>query len=132
LSASGRSAVSGPISMSTMDTMLTEASPVIRVIVTNVSTWRSGPPNAHRRMIRNCGTAPAANAIVLATAAGVSPCSEKPSRTICVIVVAIADAAVYRVKLSRTRRALTRFMRPMSPYRNGMGQRLKPFSASTE
>lgn len=66
-------------------------------------------------MIRNWGTAPAANAIVLAAAADMLPSSENASRTICVIVVAIADAAVYRVKLSRTRRWLTRFMRPISP-----------------
>lgn len=83
-------------------------------------------------MIRNCGTAPATNAIVLAASGAMDPNRENASSTTCVIVVAIAEAAVYRVKLSRTRLRLTRFMSPMSPYRKGMGQLLNTFSASTE
>lgn len=126
------SAMAGPTSTSTIVTTLTEARPVITVIDTKVTSWRGSPPNAYRRMIRNWGTAPAPNAIVLAANAGTFPMSEKQSSTTCVIVVAIAEAAVYRVKLSRTRLRLSRFMSPMSPYRNGMGQRLNTFSASTE
>ncbi len=81
-----------------------EATPLASVTTTKVVTCRDSGPDAHRRMIRNCGTAPAVNATVLAAAAGTVPCSENASRTICVIVVATADAAVYRVKVSRTRR----------------------------
>jgi hypothetical protein len=124
--------MAGPTSTSTIVTTLTEARPVIRVIDTKVTICRGRPPNAYRRMIRNCGTAPAPNAIVLAANAGTFPSSEKASSTTCVIVVAIAEAAVYRVKLSRTRPRISRFMSPMSPYRKGMGQRLNTFSASTE
>jgi hypothetical protein len=124
--------MAGPTSRSTIATIPTETRPVITVTTTKVTVWRGRPPNAHRRMIRNCGTAPAAKAIVLAVSAGTFPSNDKPSRTTWVIVVAIADAAVYRVKLSRTRLLTTRFMSPMSPYRHGMGQRLNTFSASTE
>ena len=126
------SAIAGPITTSTIATMPTDTAPVINVTTTKVINWRGRPPKAHRRMIRNCGTAPAANAIVLACSAGTFPSSEKASSTTWVIVVAIAEAAVYRVKLSRTRLILTRFMSTMSPYRKGMGQRLNTFSASTE
>jgi hypothetical protein len=109
-----------------------EATPLASVTTTNVVTWRDSGPDAHRRMIRNWGTAPAVNAIVVATTTGMSPSSEKASNTTWVIVVAIAEAAVYRVKLSRTRLRDTRFMRPMPPYRDRKGQRLKPFSAEME
>jgi hypothetical protein len=109
-----------------------EAAPLASVTTTNVVSWRDSGPSAHRRMIRNWGTAPAVNAIVVASTTGMVPSSEKASRTTWVIVVAIAEAAVYRVKLSRTRLRDTRFMRPMPPYRDGKGQRLKPFSAETE
>jgi len=124
--------MAGPTSTSTTATIATETAPVIAVTTTKIITWRGSPPNAQRLMIRNWGTAPAANAIVLPASAGVLPCRDNASRTTCVIAVASADAAVYRVKLSRTRRLTTRFMSPMSPYRHGMGQRLNAFSASTE
>ena len=121
------------MTMSTSATIATDPAPVIRVTTTNDTTWRGSRPNAHRLMIRNCGTAPAVKATVLAVNAGTSsPSSEKASSTIWVIVVAIADAAVYRVKLSRPRPNVARFMRTMPPYREGMGQRLNTFSASTE
>lgn len=109
-----------------------EATPLASVTITNVVSCRDSGPDAHRLMIRNWGTAPAANAIVVASTTGVFPSSAKASSTTWVIVVAIAEAAVYRVKLSRTRLGATRFMRPMSPYRDGRGQRLKPFSAEME
>jgi hypothetical protein len=117
---------------STTATIPTDIVPVIRVTTTNDTTWCGSRPNAQRLMITNWGTAPAAKATVLAVSAGTSPSSEKASSTIWVIVVAIADAAVYRVKLSRPRLNIARFMRTMSPYREGMGQRLNTFSASTE
>jgi hypothetical protein len=72
------------------------------------------------------------NAIVVATTTGVLPSSEKASSTTWVIVVAIAEAAVYRVKLSRTRLRETRFMSSMPPYGDRKRQRLKPFSAEME
>jgi hypothetical protein len=126
------STMDGPTSRSTSATMPIEATPLATVTTRNVVTWRRSEPDAHRRMIRNWGTAPAVNAIVVASTTGVSAPNENPSSTTWVIVVAIAEAAVYRVRLRRSRRGRPRFMMTMPPYRDGRGQLLKPFSAATE
>jgi hypothetical protein len=118
----------GPISPSTSTTTPIEAIPLTSVTLTNRPNCHGSPPRAQRCMSRNCGTAPSANAMIPAASAGTSVSSAKPSRTICVIVTAIADAAVYRVKFN----LIARFMTPMPPYRKGMGQWLKPFSAEME